>query len=186
MTDHVVAALEPYSFPKSATILLGFDTAYEPRHGGDRTLPEDESMATQQHRVEEMYCPVCGESMPREANFCPECGSENATPGDAPTSSPTTDSEQSLVDTLAPAASWLAVILMFLLAVGTITESVAGMPVRLAVSTVGYVLLGLFAAPPLRRRLEATLDTEFERAAVVVILVVGTIVNEGLIAPPLA
>lgn len=143
-------------------------------------------MSAQQHRVDEVYCPVCGESMPREANFCPECGSENGTPGGAPTTAPTADSEQSFVDTIAPAASWLGVILMFLLAVGTITESVAGMPVRMAVSTAGYVLLGLFAAPPLRRRLEATLDVELERAAVVVVIVVGTIVNEGLIAPPLA
>lgn len=143
-------------------------------------------MSTQQHMVEEMYCPVCGESMSREANFCPECGSENAAPGGAPTATPTADSEQSIIDTIAPAASWLAVILMFLLAVGTITESVSGMPVRLAVSTMIYVLLGLFATPPLRRYLEAKLDLEFERAAVVVVIVVGTIGNEGLIAPPLA
>lgn len=143
-------------------------------------------MSTARKGADEMYCTACGEIIPRTSKFCPECGTADPANGGTQSSAPPATDEKGLIDTIAPAASWIGVILMFLLAVGTITESVSGMPVRMAVSTVIYVLLGLFAAPPVRRWLEATADVAFERAIVVVIIVVGTIVNEGLIAPPLA
>lgn len=91
--------------------------------------------------------------------------------------------ERSLLDSVAFAASWLAVVLLALLAVGTLTVSVPGTPVRMAVGTAIHAGLALFAAPPVRRYLAASHGLAFNRWTVAAVVVVGVIVNEGVITP---
>ena len=89
------------------------------------------------------------------------------------------------LDRIAYVASWLAVILLVLLAVGTVTENRPGTPVRMAVGTLIHAALAVFAARPVRRYLADEHDRRFDRWTVVAILVVGVIVNEGLRTPEL-
>ncbi|MFC6872372.1 hypothetical protein [Halobellus marinus] len=90
---------------------------------------------------------------------------------------------RSLMDRVAFAASWLAVVLLALLAVGTLTVSVPGTPIRMLAGTAIHAGLALFAAPPVRRYLRENYGITFGRWTVAAILVVGVIVNEGLITP---
>jgi hypothetical protein len=88
------------------------------------------------------------------------------------------------IDTTAPIISWLAAGFLFLLAGGTITDSVAGLPARLLCATTVYLLLAAFAVPPVRGYLHRRLRVTFPRAVVVIVLVVGVLLNEAVVAPP--
>lgn len=47
--------------------------------GTGRCGSEQASMSTARTTADKMYCMACGTSIPRAANFCLECGSENLT-----------------------------------------------------------------------------------------------------------
>ncbi len=79
----------------------------------------------------------------------------------------------------------MAVLLMVLLAVGTITENEPGTPVRMALSTLIYLALAAFAAPPVRRYIADNYRLRFPRWIVFTILIVVALINEILISPEL-
>lgn len=81
--------------------------------------------------------------------------------------------------------SWLAVLLMVLLAAGTITENEPGTPVRMALATLIYLGLAAFAAPPVRRYIADTYRLRFPQWIVATILIVAALINELLISPEL-
>lgn len=89
------------------------------------------------------------------------------------------------IETTAPLISWIAAGFLALLAGGTVTESVSGSPLRLILSTVVYLLLAAFAAPPVRRYLQQNFGVQFSRSIVIGILTAGVLIIETLIAPPL-
>ncbi len=89
------------------------------------------------------------------------------------------------IETTGPLVSWFAAGFLILLAVGVATESVSGQPVRLICTTIIYVLLAAFAAPPVRGYFTRKLRVTIPRPIVVIILVVGTILNQAAVAPPL-
>ncbi len=89
------------------------------------------------------------------------------------------------IETTAPLISWIATGFLALLAGGTVTESVSGPPLRLILSTVVYLLLAAFAAPPVRRYLQQNFGVQFSRSIVIGILTAGVLIVETLIAPPL-
>jgi len=89
------------------------------------------------------------------------------------------------IETTGPLASWFAASFLILLAVGVATESVSGQPVRLICTTSIYALLAAFAAPPVRGYFTRKLRVTIPRPIVVIILVVGAILNQAAVAPPL-
>jgi len=89
------------------------------------------------------------------------------------------------IETTGPLASWFAAGFLILLAVGVATESVSGQPVRLICTTSIYALLAAFAAPPVRGYFTRKLRVTIPRPIVVIILVVGAILNQAAVAPPL-
>ena len=89
------------------------------------------------------------------------------------------------IETTGPLASWFAAGFLILLAVGVATESVSGQPVRLICTTSIYVLLAAFAAPPVRGYFTRKLRVTIPRSIVVIILIVGTFLNQAAVAPPL-
>ena len=89
------------------------------------------------------------------------------------------------IETTGPLASWFAAGFLILLAVGVATESVSGQPVRLICTTSIYALLAAFAAPPVRGYFTRKLRVTISRPIVVIILVVGAILNQAAVAPPL-
>jgi hypothetical protein len=155
------------------------------------------------------YCPNCGNEMIDSSKFCGECGvsvengAERNTPSngqlvssDAGTrtdseavvgeAKPASQSETGFLDKIASAASWFAVSVMVLLASATITESVTGMSVRTALRTTVYVALAIFAVPGTRDYLRKEYGFTFSRGLVVVSVIMGPILNEAFITPPLA
>jgi hypothetical protein len=88
------------------------------------------------------------------------------------------------IDTTATVASWIAAGFLLLLAGGTVTASVSGLPIRLICATTAYLLLAAFAAPPVRGYLSRKLRVAFPRSVVVTVLVVGVLLNEVALAPP--
>ena len=89
------------------------------------------------------------------------------------------------IETTGPLALWFAAGFLLLLAVGVATESVSGQPVRLICTTIIYALLAAFAAPPVRGYFIRKLRVTIPRPIVVIILVVGAILNQAAVAPPL-
>ena len=89
-----------------------------------------------------------------------------------------------IIDTTAPLISWLAVGFLAILAGGTVTESVSRMPVRIIVSTVVYLLLAAFAAPPVRSYLQQKSGLTFPRSIVVGGLIAGVLITEEVVTPP--
>lgn len=87
-------------------------------------------------------------------------------------------------DKTTPVISWTAAAFLVILAGGTVTESVSGMPVRMVFSTSIYLLLAAFAAPPVRSYLQGALQLRFSRLTVVLLLVIGVLLNEEMVAPP--
>lgn len=81
--------------------------------------------------------------------------------------------------------SWLTVLLMVLLAAGTITENEPGTPVRMALSTLIYLALAAFAAPPVRQYIADNYRLKFPGWIVATILIVVALINELLISPEL-
>jgi hypothetical protein len=90
------------------------------------------------------------------------------------------------IETAGPVASWIAAGLLLLLAGGTVTESVSGMPVRLICATTAYLLLAAFATPPVRGYFTRKLRVTVPRPVVVIILIGGVLLNEAALAPPTA
>lgn len=88
------------------------------------------------------------------------------------------------IDAIAPIISWIAAAFLVVLAGETITDSVSGLPGRTISSTAIYLLLAVFAAPPVRGRLQEKLRLEFPRSVVVIVLIAGVIANEEILAPP--
>ena len=95
------------------------------------------------------------------------------------------ETEQTLLDRLSGAAAWVGVVVAGLLASGTVTESVSGMPVRLSAATGIYLLVALFTAPPVRAYLTDRFDLEIPRSLVVAVFFILVLANETLVAPPI-
>lgn len=95
-------------------------------------------------------------------------------------------SERGFIDKIAPATSWLAASFMVYLAGATITESVAGMPVRTALGTAVYIALAIFVAPPTRDYLQGQYGMSFSRGFIVVVVIMTPLFNEGFITPPIS
>jgi hypothetical protein len=89
------------------------------------------------------------------------------------------------IETTGPLASWFAAGFLILLAIWVATQSVSGQPVRLICTTSIYVLLAAFAAPPVRGYFTRKLRVTIPRSIVVIILIVGTFLNQAAVAPPL-
>lgn len=89
-------------------------------------------------------------------------------------------------DSVGTALAWLATILFVLLAIGTVTMSQPGTPLRLVAGTLIHVALALFAAPPFRHYLANSHGRRFHRSTVAAVLLIGLVDNEGLITPELA
>jgi hypothetical protein len=89
------------------------------------------------------------------------------------------------IETTGPLASWFAAGFLILLAIGVATETVSGQPVRLICTTSIYLLLAAFAAPPVRGYFTRKLRVTIPRSIVVIILIVGTFLNQAAVAPPL-
>jgi len=89
------------------------------------------------------------------------------------------------IETTAPLVSWIAAGFLAILAGGTVTESVSGSPLQLILSTVVYLLLAAFAAPPVRRYLQQNFGVQFSRSIVIGILTAGVLITETILAPPI-
>jgi len=87
-------------------------------------------------------------------------------------------------DKAAPVISWIAAVFLVILAAGTVTERVSGMPLRMVFSMSVYLLLAAFVAPPVRSYLQEELQVSFSRPTVVLILIIGVLLNEEMLAPP--
>lgn len=105
--------------------------------------------------------------------------------GTVPPERGTPETEQTTVDRVATGAAWVGVVLASLLAVGTVTESVSGMPVRMSAATGIYLLLALFTAPVVRAHATDRFDLEIPRSVVVAAFFIVILANEALVSPPI-
>ncbi|MDY6779165.1 MAG: zinc ribbon domain-containing protein [Halobacteria archaeon] len=126
----------------------------------------------------EIYCRSCGEIIKKEAEICPHCGVRNDE--STSTSEGGDEGAEDTIDDIAPYVAWIFGIIFVLIGVddvGAVLEP--GIEsLRTAISGGISVLIGTFALPPIREKIEEATELEIERWVAILVVILGLVLIE--------